>query len=301
MAGERAAAYKERVAHGTAVFPLGFYEAFPDVPWDGVSHHWHEEIELLYFTAGQGELEINMERYPFAAGGKNGGALFFVNSGELHAIAGGGRYRESAVLFHPRMLSFDSGDAAQTGLLAPLRAGELALPHRLEPTSPVFAAVEGAYLSLAAVCRRGASAMADQLLIKAELLKILALLAEAGLLTRAAPEDDNKVLAVKTALAYLRAHYPEKLHVRDLAAQVNLNEQYFCRFFRRALGQSPMAYLNEYRLRKAAELLRGSELSVTEISLRCGFYNLGNFLRAFRQYTGQTPLKYRQSAGVKKS
>ena len=94
---------------------------------------------------------------------------------------------------------------------------------------------------------------------------------------------------------YIRENYKEKIYVRDLASLLNLNEQYFSRFFKKAIGRSPMAYINEYRIRQSMQLLKETDLSVMEICMDCGFNNLGNFLRQFRKYTGTTPLKYKKS------
>ena len=38
---------KEQKDHGTSVFPCGLYEIFEDEVWVGVSHHWHDEIEII--------------------------------------------------------------------------------------------------------------------------------------------------------------------------------------------------------------------------------------------------------------
>ena len=73
-----------------------------------------------------------------------------------------------------------------------------------------------------------------------------------------------------------------------------MNEQYFCRFFKKVIGRSPMEYVNEYRIKKAMHYLKESDLTVTEICLECGYNNFGNFLREFRKYTSTTPLQYRK-------
>lgn len=73
----------------------------------------------------------------------------------------------------------------------------------------------------------------------------------------------------------------------------------FAVFFKKAIGMSPIEYLNEYRIRQAVRLLKDSSLPVTEICLDCGYNNMGNFLREFRKYTGTTPLQYRKhSQGI---
>ncbi len=76
-----------------------------------------------------------------------------------------------------------------------------------------------------------------------------------------------------------------------------MNEQYFCRFFKQGIGRTPMEYVNEYRIRQARSLLQDTGMSVTAVSLECGFHNQGNFLREFRRYTGTTPLQYRKAQG----
>ena len=56
--------FKEE-GHGTLNFPCGLYEVFEDNVWEGVKHHWHEEIEILYFMEGNFTLSINMENFSF--------------------------------------------------------------------------------------------------------------------------------------------------------------------------------------------------------------------------------------------
>ena len=74
---------KERKDHGTAVFPCGLYEIFDDVPWDGVKHHWHDEIEILYFMKGSFKVTINMEAFSV-----DQECFFFVNPGEIPFCGG---------------------------------------------------------------------------------------------------------------------------------------------------------------------------------------------------------------------
>ena len=96
-------------------------------------------------------------------------------------------------------------------------------------------------------------------------------------------------------LAYIHQHYGEKFYVHTLAQNAGLNEQYFCRFFKKYIGKTPVAYINEYRIGRAITLLQDTQRPVMDICLDCGFHNLGNFLKEFRKKTGMTPLQYRKS------
>lgn len=289
---QKPAQYKEQVTHGTQDFPLGFYEITPEDSWNGFKHHWHEEIEILFFSEGAGTVEINMESFPVK---KN--SFFFVNSGGLHSMKAHGPCRESAILFHPRMLCFDIYDIAQSRLIQPLLTGSLSFPRTLSREHSAFFALRQEYDGLARICRSCQNTMSTdvpaQLFVKAGLLRILGILFAHNLLDSSAV-GNYKEQAVKTVLSYIRSHYQDTIRIQELAGQINLNEQYFCRFFKAAIGQSPLSYINEYRIRQSMLMLENTGRSATDIGLLCGFSTFGTFCKAFKRQTGLTPLKYRQ-------
>ena len=124
---------------------------------------------------------------------------------------------------------------------------------------------------------------------------MLALLEDANLLTAEVSSQDRRVDVLKESITYMRNHYSEKIYISDLADLANMNEQYYCRFFKKAIGKTPIEYLNELRIQRSMRLLQSSQKSVLEISLECGFNNLGNYMRTFKKVTGTTPLQYRKS------
>lgn len=283
---------KEGRAHGSETFRFGFYAVDTRESAFRTPLHWHEEFEIIYFQQGDFTLEINMERYEIRSE-----ALYFIRPGELHRIQCPTPCRESAIVFSPYLLGFLSNDAAQSRLISPFAAGTLLPPRRLLPSDPGFSALLPEFQSIAQQCgfRDGAVVRDEtqQLLIKAALLKILGICSAHHLLTAEKDPRNENIEDLKRVLTYIHSHFQERIYVRDLAALLNLNEQYFCRFFKKAIGQSPMAYVNAYRIRRALSLLRTTSLPVTEICLECGFGNFGNFLREFKKQTGTTPLKYR--------
>ena len=102
--------------------------------------------------------------------------------------------------------------------------------------------------------------------------------------------------SIKTVLTYISDNYQNKIYISDLARQVNLNEQYFCRLFKKAIGRPPIAYINEYRIKQSMRLLENTDIAVTDVCLECGFNHLGNFMKEFRKLTGTTPLQYRKKS-----
>ena len=141
-------------------------------------------------------------------------------------------------------------------------------------------------------------AVADQLMIMADLLRLIAMFDANGLVHEREESDSEKqVLAIKETIQYIREHYQEKIYVRNLSELTGLNEQYFIRFFGSVTGESPLDYINAYRVQQAARLLKDSDTHVYEIAEQCGFHNIGNFIKIFRSFMGQTPHKYRKQFG----
>ena len=293
---------KELSLHGTKSFPCAIYQTRSLGKGPLVKHHWHDEVEILYFFGGDFRLEINMEQF-FV----HSEALYFINPGELHSIftEKAGSSGEDAIVFSLGALSFDSYDAAQMQLIQPIQNGKLLFPRCILPDHPGFAPIRDAFsetmhsfghpLDEETPLKYGAVTddLTNQLFIKSYLLRILAVLSHYRLFTSTEKNLDKRVESLKTVLTYVRDNYKEKIYIQDLANQVHMNEQYFCRFFKKSIGRSPMEYINEYRIKQAKRLLEETDLPVMEVCLECGYNNLGNFLRTFRKYTDTTPLKYR--------
>lgn len=90
--------------------------------------------------------------------------------------------------------------------------------------------------------------------------------------------------------------YAEPLDVPSLARRANVSRAHFNRSFADAFGVTPHRYLLTRRLERAKALLRGGELSVTEVCLAIGFTSLGSFSTQFRRFVGESPSAYRARA-----
>src|SRR5215216_3850157 len=82
------------------------------------------------------------------------------------------------------------------------------------------------------------------------------------------------------------------LDVATLASEAHASTAHFARSFRRAFGETPHRYLLRRRIERAKELLRETDLSVTEVSVEVGFRSLGSFSTAFRALVDEPPSEY---------
>jgi AraC-like DNA-binding protein len=86
--------------------------------------------------------------------------------------------------------------------------------------------------------------------------------------------------------------YAHRLDVPALAREAHASTAHFSRSFKQAFGETPHQYLLRRRIERAKELLRGTDVSVTEVSLEVGFHSLGSFSTAFRELVGAAPSEY---------
>ena len=100
------------------------------------------------------------------------------------------------------------------------------------------------------------------------------------------------------AQEFVRNNYSYDIGVGEIARHVGIDRTYLYRIFRQQVGQSPKAYLTDFRLRTAAGMLSGTRLSVTEIALSCGFKEASLLNRHFREAYRCTPLQYRSKEGA---
>jgi AraC-like DNA-binding protein len=114
------------------------------------------------------------------------------------------------------------------------------------------------------------------------------------------PPGSSRFESVKKSLAIIHGEYAGRLTVPRLAAAASLSEFHFYRVFREATGRSPVEYLNEYRCRRAAQLLSDTDAGVLGIALDVGFSSAAYFIRTFHRCFGCTPLTYRKrrKAGI---
>jgi AraC family transcriptional regulator len=98
------------------------------------------------------------------------------------------------------------------------------------------------------------------------------------------------------AARWIEEHAHEPVDLASAARVAGLSPYHFLRTFAAALGVTPHQYLVRARLRRAARLLAGEDLSITEIALEVGFADLSNFVRTFGRAAGVSPRGFRKMA-----
>lgn len=98
---------------------------------------------------------------------------------------------------------------------------------------------------------------------------------------------------IREATSFIEQNFQNDISVEDIAAFCNLNRSYFGKIFRDAVGKSPQEFLISYRMTKAAELLKLTDLMIGDISNAVGYPSQLHFSRAFKKTYGVSPREWR--------
>lgn len=98
---------------------------------------------------------------------------------------------------------------------------------------------------------------------------------------------------IHEALTFIEQNFQNDISVEDIADNCGLNRSYFGKIFKEALGRTPQEFLLNYRMTKAAELLKLTRLSIGDISNAIGYDNQLHFSRAFKNIYGISPREWR--------
>lgn len=103
---------------------------------------------------------------------------------------------------------------------------------------------------------------------------------------------DTKERYVEPAISMIRSEYQNQLSVSSIAERLHINRCYLSEIFKAATGVSPKKYLENVRMKRAAELLSDMKLSVTVTAASVGYPDVFSFSRAFKRYYNCSPSEY---------
>ena len=102
---------------------------------------------------------------------------------------------------------------------------------------------------------------------------------------------DEQILRAQNLI---EKNYSEELNIETLAKQIGMGPRNFKRRFRKATGDSPLSYLQRYRVEAAKRLLENTPETISEISARIGYEDPGFFRQIFKRQIGFSPNEYRE-------
>jgi len=275
--------------HGTPEFPAEYIYVDPSHPRYNMPFHWHKEWELIHVI--DGAFTVHADDLVYTA---HKGDTLLLRDGMLH---GGTPENSTYVCFlfdlHGLFRNLDMVKKHLRPIYRQQVLPEIFFPSAQYPQlHSIVARLLNAYDSYA---KHPDSPL--ELTVISCISQLFAHILETGTYSLGQTEiSDNthKIDLIKSVLEYIELQYASPITLEDLAHVAGMNPRYFCRFFRSLTHQTPMSYVNMYRIEKAAQMLHATRLPVTEICLECGFNDSSNFIKVFRKYMGMTPNQYRR-------
>jgi len=249
--------------------------------------HWHDSLEIGLCTEGAGVFVIGEKVLPF-----NAGDVTIIGPTEVHLAQSlpGTMSRWFWIYLDPVRLLAGSGEGGAAAIDAATFTGpqfdNVMKPGEDEMLAGVVRLLVEELRDARYGQRASVVALVAHLLIRVQRLRD--------------PErkgrddhDPGGYDRIAPAISIIARDFARELSVGELARACRVSEPTLRRLFLAAVGQTPREYWLGLRLRMAASMLRGTTLSVIEISRTVGFTTLSSFNRLFHRAYGVTPTSWR--------
>ena len=252
--------------------------------------HWHEDIEWVYIRSGQMNYYMNGKRVLL-----NTGEALMVNSRQMHY-----GYSENGqdcdfirILCHPKI--FITNSVLYQSYIAPVLSNPSLEYLHLKPEFPEDAE---ALQLLPEILRIKKEHPAAYEIEAAALLSLLwcRLLRSHPMMPdeSAAKPQEPDLLVQREMVSHIYSHYSESISLDEIAAAGKVCRNKCCQIFRRYLSQSPIDFLNHYRLEVSCHLLSSTKMSIAEICTACGFHHQSYYSKIFLRTYSCSPRDFRK-------
>lgn len=107
--------------------------------------------------------------------------------------------------------------------------------------------------------------------------------------------NSDEQTIIKYLKEYVENNYVYDISMQEAAEEMGYSDAYFSKLFKQYFNQNFTAYLAEYRIKKAKELLINTNNSIKDISQMVGYTDSNYFAKIFKRLVGEIPSKYREN------
>lgn len=286
--------------HGMPDFPVRVF-SLSSIGVEGVTFcNWHSDHEIIYVE--KGELEFHVDSLHAVL---EEGQCAIVDGERIHHL----RYRSRSlckgyiIWFDPHVVDLSGSERCQKQFINPLLGGKYQIQEVFRGEA------EGEQRIIQSV--RKIHDLFDEkpngyeLKVISELISIIFEAVSnhyyhpsAGLPASAAYEQSERL---KRVFTYIDEHFSERIYVSDLANVLNMSTDNFFKYFKEFTRMTPTEYINHYRIGQAENMLKTTDLPITDVSFASGFDNVSYFIKTFKKMMGVTPNRFRKNYEMSES
>ena len=250
--------------------------------------HWHEDIEFIRILEGRMNYRINSQKIQLH---KND--CIMVNARQMHY---GYSYNQqdctfTCILFHPQL--FSRNQLLYQEYVLPFLENRGIEFLTFSPENPLHTEVTESLDRIADLKQLAPPGYELEVIGIMHILWSHMLRHPQAIAGKTDVPPDSDLTVQRDMVSFIYQNYPDKVTLDDIASAGNVSRSKCCAIFKIYLQQSPIDFLNHYRLEVSRNLLRTSELNITQIATACGFNHLSYYSKLFSRSYGCTPHEYR--------
>jgi AraC-like DNA-binding protein len=279
---------RENVQHGSTNYPFAYYV---DDIWQYDFHyidwHWHHELEFVSVSKGTVICLIGQEEIILPEG-----YGLFINSGIIHRFETTDGAIMPNIVFSPDLLSSENSLIYEK-YVRPVIQSNIAyqiLNPKMDWQSEILQLLSAIYTTQGHDIKQEFHTL--QLLLKMWESMLENLEFSSGSSTMHCLSHQQAKLQIM--MQFIRDHYKEEIALADIAASASISKSSVLQIFKSGIHLSPIAYLIQYRLSRAAVLLHTTTNPVSIIAQETGFTSTGYFCRKFKEFYQMRPNEYRK-------
>lgn len=276
----------EKIKYTYPEIPFYFHKGrFSSYPNYFMEEHWHDDIELVISLSGHMTYNVNGQLVRI-----DEGEGIFINSRRLHSAFSEDmtECRYIVILFHPMILC--TAKQLEQEIVLPVLDSSLNFIHLKQGVIWENEIIRYVHLIAERTEENVAvlTAIGSLHFIWSEILQHT----DIKLVTA---KNDTQLSILKTMISFVHEHYPEKITLTEIAKSGYVSKRTCGNLFLKYVHKTPIAFLNDYRLRKSIELMQNTDMTILEISLACGFSGASYYAECFRRNFGKSPTEYRKN------
>ena len=277
----------EQVNYDDDSFPSYIYDGWikPNVTWEKVPH-FHEDIEMVTVKTGKMAYSVNGTLIPLYEGD-----TIFVNSNQIHYSLSLDNETATYVIFIANPNILNSSVAVEMQALQPILNNPKLSYLRFRNINENTVDIHNIMLSLPDIRR-------DPFQVTKKFFNIWEIILNQSKTYGMLDEDaqlDIHTRSFKAMMYYIQQNYKESITLDDIAMSGNISKSLCNKVFHKYVGDSPVNYLLNYRVRKVAELLRTTSLSLSEIAALTGFNGTSYMSEMFKKSFKSSPRDFRKN------
>lgn len=246
--------------------------------------HWHEDLQFIYVLDGTIAVQTLNAAVEIQAG-----EGIFINKDVVHHVRRLENCHYNSFLFPAYFLEFYAGSPVKDFVDSVTMNEQLPYIH-FTPAIQWHRTMTELLQQLAELERDKTDLYAYEVLVR---LSALWLVMRKNIALPPVRPESRVNLRMQKILRFIEEHYAEDITLTDLSMSANISKSECSRCFRLSMHTTPYKYLTEYRLSKAAQLLKKTNEPIGNIAAAVGFHQMSHFGKCFKEKTGYSPKTYR--------